>query len=176
METGGSGGTSRRPSRLTGGTLLALVALAASGLAGASAATVDPATLPANVLIVITDDQPWDTLDPRAMPWLADRLRDADDRWVRFPNAFVEVPMCCPSRASILTGRYARHTGVLDNGDGASFDESATLATWLDEAGYQTALIGKYLNGYAPSDADRSYVPPGWDYWAAGVDHDAYSS
>lgn len=124
---------------------------------------------PPNVLIVITDDQPWDTLPrtggPPAMPWLESRLADPADRWVRFTNAFLNVPLCCPSRASILTGRYARHTGVEDNGDGAEFDESATLATWLDDAGYQTAFLGKYLNGYPWSRGP--YVPAGWDRFLA---------
>jgi len=122
-----------------------------------------------NVLLVITDDQPWDSLptatDPPAMPWLESRLADPGDRWVRFTNAVVDVPMCCPSRASILTGLFSRHTGVESNGDGADLDESSTLATWLDDAGYQTAFIGKYLNGY-PWDRGP-YVPAGWDRFLA---------
>ena len=121
------------------------------------------------MLIVITDDQPWDTLPraggPPAMPWLESRLADPADRWVRFTNAFLNVPLCCPSRASILTGRYARHTGVEDNGDGADFDESATLATWFDDAGYQTAFLGKYLNGYPWGRGP--HVPAGWDRFLA---------
>jgi arylsulfatase A-like enzyme len=125
--------------------------------------------LPPNVLLVITDDQPWDTLPvrsgPPAMPWLESRLADPDDHWVRFTNAFVNVPMCCPSRASILTGRYAHHTGVETNGDGAAFDASSTLATWLDDAGYQTGFVGKYLNGY-PWDRGP-HVPAGWDRFLA---------
>lgn len=130
---------------------------------------VFPDELPPNVLLVVTDDQPWDTLPvpsgPPAMPWLESRLADPGDHWVRFTDAFVHVPMCCPSRASVLTGRYAHHTGVEDNGDGAAFDESSTLATWLDHAGYQTALIGKYLNGYPWGRGP--YVPDGWDRFLA---------
>lgn len=149
----------------------ALVASAAVVVVCAWAATrpSEPPALPGprppNVLLVITDDQPWDTLpagtDRPAMPWLESRLQDPGDRWVRFTNAFLNVPLCCPSRASILTGRVARRTGVEGNRDGMDLDESSTLATWLDEVGYQTGFIGKYLNGY-PWDRGP-YVPAGWD-------------
>ncbi len=124
---------------------------------------------PPNVLLVITDDQPWDTLPMTigspAMPWLESRLDDPTDRWVRFTNAFVNVPLCCPSRATMLTGRYAHHTGVEDNGDGAAFDEASSLAPWLEAAGYRTAFIGKYLNGYPWGRGP--YVPVGWDRFLA---------
>jgi N-acetylglucosamine-6-sulfatase len=151
----------------------ALAAVAAALVCTVAAAT-GPATRPPddrrpNVLLVITDDQPWDTLPtvagPAAMPWLESRLADPADRWIRFVNAFVNVPLCCPSRASILTGRYARLTGVERNDDGFDLDESTTLATWLDDAGYQTAFVGKYLNGY-PWDRGP-YVPAGWDRFLA---------
>ena len=105
------------------------------------------------------------TVGPPAMPWLESRLEDPTDHWVRFTNAFVNVPLCCPSRATILTGRYAHHTGVEDNGDGAAFDESSSLAPWLEAAGYRTAFVGKYLNGYPWGHGP--YVPVGWDRFVA---------
>ena len=148
-----------------------IVALLVSVVAASSSSDAVPSPGPRlpNVLLVITDDQPWDTLPaasgPPAMPWLESRLDDRTDHWIRFTNAFVEVPLCCPSRATILTGRNARHTGVESNGDGADLDESSTLAVWLDDAGYQTAYIGKYLNGY-PWDRGP-YVPAGWDRFLA---------
>ena len=79
-----------------------------------------------------------------------------------FTNAFVTTPLCCPSRASILRGQYAHSHGVLSNGgDNGAFptfyrlgDEESTVATWLQDAGYRTALIGKYLNRY-PKEADE---------------------
>ena len=149
------------------------VAVSGLALAVATAATIrapePPSSVRPNILLVITDDQPWDTLPtaagPPAMRWLESRLEDPDDRWMRFTNAFLNVPLCCPSRASILTGRTARRTGVQGNADGADLDESSTLATWLDAAGYQTALVGKYLNGY-PWDRGP-YVPAGWDRFLA---------
>lgn len=118
-----------------------------------------------NIILVITDDQPFDTLpsDPPAMPWLQSQLEDGS--WLNFSNAVVSTPLCCPSRATILTGRYSRRTGVENNDLGYLLDESDTLAVWLDSAGYRTGLIGKYLNEY-PWDRGP-YVPPGWDRWLA---------
>ena len=84
---------------------------------------------------------------------------------VKFRNAFVVNPICCPSRASILTGLYSHNTGVWANGGKHggfdAFDDEATLATRLQASGYHTGLIGKYLNHYN----DPSYRPPGWDSW-----------
>jgi arylsulfatase A-like enzyme len=94
------------------------------------------------------------------------------DRGVAFPNAFVVNPICCPSRASILTGDYSHTTMVYRQsppfGRYEWFDDASTLATWLDDAGYTTGLFGKYLDGYQHA-ALTGVVPPGWDRWAAFV-------
>ena len=82
-----------------------------------AAATVRTDDRP-NVIVVLTDDQRAGTF--AAMPWLASQLARAGSGWAEFPNAFANTPLCCPARASLLTGLYARHTGVLDNGDGAT--------------------------------------------------------
>ena len=121
---------------------------------------------PPNVVLIVTDDQRWDTL--RYMPTVSSELVG---KGVTFTNAFVVNPLCCPSRASILTGTYSHTNGVWSNASTAyggvrAFDDRATLATWLDEAGYETMLIGKYLNGYGPS-LGSPFVPPGWDRWLA---------
>ena len=130
-------------------------------------APIDPATLPPNVILIVTDDQTYDSLPsrPAAMPWLQSQIFDPEGRWLWFPRAFLSTPLCCPSRATILSGGYAHHTGVEGNGDGINFDESDTLATRLDDAGYETALIGKYLNEYPW--ARGPYIPRGWDRWVA---------
>ena len=119
-----------------------------------------------NVVLIVTDDQRWDTL--ATMPAVQRLLVDGG---ITFRNAFATTPSCCPSRVSLLTGRYSRHTGVLDGsagnapGGAPAFDDRSSLATWLDDAGYRTGLVGKYLNDYA--ELPTGYVPPGWDEWYA---------
>src|SRR5215217_5607407 len=66
-----------------------------------------------SIILVLTDDQRWDTVSPTLMPNVAAHIV-ADGTW--YPNAFVSDPLCCPSRASILTGNYAHTTGVFANG------------------------------------------------------------
>jgi N-acetylglucosamine-6-sulfatase len=123
---------------------------------------------PPNIVLVLTDDQRWDTLG--VMPTVQNELVA---QGVSFSNAFVTNPVCCPSRSTILTGRYSHGTGVYSNsgpnGGFKAFDDRSTLATWLDSDGYQTALIGKYLVGYS-----GSYIPRGWDRWVAFSGRTAY--
>ena len=157
--------------RRAGTELVAFVALAASVCALTVAATrpppapVDRASLPPNVILILSDDQTYDSLPsrPASMPWLQSEIFDPGGHWLWFPQAFLSTPLCCPSRATILSGGYAHHTGVQGNGDGVNFDETDTLATRLDDAGYETALIGKYLNEYPWTRGP--YVPLGWDRW-----------
>ncbi|MBI4260681.1 MAG: sulfatase [Actinobacteria bacterium] len=114
-----------------------------------------------SIVLIVTDDQRADMMEP--MPIVRERLAG---RGVTFRNGFVVNPLCCPSRASILTGRWSHSTGVWRNnvphGGFPSFEDSSTVATWLHGAGYETALVGKYLNRYA-----STYVPPGWDRFVA---------
>jgi len=118
-----------------------------------------------NVVFILSDDQRADTL--AEMPLIQHALVKYG---VRFRRAHVVTPMCCPARASILTGNFAHTTGVWGNrgehGGYGAFDDSTTLATALQGAGYRTGLFGKYLNGYGKG-ADPTYVPPGWDAWNA---------
>ena len=120
-----------------------------------------------NVLVILTDDQSMETLphSPPIMPFLQSQMRDPNGAWIHFPNAFINTPLCCPSRASLLTGQYSSNTGVRNNAAGALLDDGSTIATWLRDSGYTTALFGKYLNDY-PFDRGP-YVPPGWDHWFA---------
>ena len=117
---------------------------------------------PPSIVLILTDDQRFDTL--AAMPNVQ---RDLSAHGVTFTNGFVSDSLCCPSRASILTGQYSSHTGVWGNqepfGGFHSFHDQSTIATWLRAKGYHTALFGKYLNGYD----DTRYIPPGWEHWAA---------
>jgi N-acetylglucosamine-6-sulfatase len=115
---------------------------------------------PPNIVVVVTDDM-------RASDWQAlsttERLFGSG---TRFENFFFTTPTCCPSRTSLLTGLYAHNHGVLfnsgENGGWMAFEtngnQQRTIALRLQEAGYRTGLIGKYLNGYHGTD-----VPAGWD-------------
>ena len=138
-----------------------LLARADAG-AGAQGAVAEP-----NVIVVLTDDQR--TKDMLAMPLSKRRI---GGRGVTFTRAWATFPLCCPSRATHLTGQYAHNHGVRDNvapeGGITPFNDTATTATALDGAGYRTAFVGKYLNGYlALAREDPPYVPPGWDRWLA---------
>lgn len=133
-----------------------VVASVGNFVAMAGPSQADATTRP-NVVLVMTDDQTVESLS--SMPALTGRH---DLTW--FDQAVAEVPLCCPSRATLLTGRYSHNTGVQYNSDAEAFDDSSTLATWLDDAGYHTAMVGKYFNGY-PWQRGDTYVPPGWDDW-----------
>jgi len=118
-----------------------------------------------NFVVILTDDQTFDSIphDPPVMPYLQSRTGDPNDHWIVFRNGFENTPLCCPARATLLTGLYAHNHGVLDNDLGYRLDESTTIATALRSAGYYTGLIGKYLNQYPFGRGP--YVPQGWDSW-----------
>jgi N-acetylglucosamine-6-sulfatase len=121
-----------------------------------------------NLLLVLTDDQ--DVGSVAKMPNLQSKLAD---RGTTFSRAFATTPLCCPSRASILRGQYAHNHEVWSNlSPDGGFErfkelgrERSTVATWLDEAGYHTGYIGKYLNEYGRYDEPTTHIPPGWDRW-----------
>jgi arylsulfatase A-like enzyme len=99
----------------------------------------------------------------------------------RFTNNFVVNAVCCPSRASYLSGQYVQNHGVRTVAKGISYwmsgdaagGEQETIATWLSRAGYHTGHVGKYLNGYGYM-TQRTYVPPGYDDWQALLDPSTY--
>lgn len=119
-----------------------------------------------NFIIVVTDDQRFDTL--WAMPIVQ---RELVQQGVKFENAYATVSLCCPWRASFLGGGFHAHeTGVLSNkypnGSALNFRDTNTLATTLYSKGYETALIGKYLNAYTRF---APMIPPGWTRFSAQV-------
>lgn len=116
-----------------------------------------------NIVLVYTDDMA--LTDMESLPIVQRLLGEGG---TTFDNSFVTTPLCCPSRASLLRGQYVHNHEVFGhlgdyngwnkfNGEG---NEDSTLATWLDGAGYDTVMVGKYLNGY-----NAPQVPPGWDVW-----------
>jgi N-acetylglucosamine-6-sulfatase len=120
------------------------------------------------IVLILTDDQRADTLS--RMPILQSELVRKGMSFSRF---YAVNPLCCPSRATILTGQYSHTTGVYFNeGESGGWNafrrhEPRTIATTLQLAGYRTGLFGKYLNGYMLKDAAE--VPMGWDRWVALV-------
>lgn len=131
--------------------LLALLLAVAAGVAAqAEAQSARP-----NILVIVTDDQrARDTLGvmPRTRRYFRGGGRE-------FTSAFATTPLCCPSRATILTGRYAHNTGIRRN-SGEGLDESTLFPRLLNRDGYRTAMVGKFLNGWS-----RRRVPH-FDHWA----------
>ena len=107
------------------------------------------------MLLVVTDDQRTGPMPamPRTRRWLG---RDGK----QFTDAFVTTPQCCPSRASILTGRYAHNHGVEDNSKAGSLDQRSTIERYLDRAGYRTGAFG-WPGDPAVFETDRDVDPTG---------------
>jgi arylsulfatase A-like enzyme len=114
----------------------------------------------------MTDDQALTQAAPQYMPKVTRLLRD---QGTNFNNAFLTTPLCCPSRATLLTGQYGHNNGVLRNTYPALRHKRNVLPVWLRRAGYVTAHVGKFLNRYH-HDADRTAVAPGWDQWYTQLD------
>jgi arylsulfatase A-like enzyme len=107
------------------------------------------------VLVIITDDQRSGlSVMPFTRKWFV-------NGGTRYPRAFANTPLCCPARASIMTGLYAHNHGVLNNQSGANLDQDATIQNALHEAGYRTALFGKFLNRW-----ELTTPPPHFDRWS----------
>jgi arylsulfatase A-like enzyme len=141
-----------------------LGALAWGGL-GAAEAQARP-----NVVVVMTDDQ--DAASLRVMSAVKQQIGRAG---ATFRNFFATFPLCCPSRVSFLTGQYAHNHRVMGNkpprGGFAAYNDAGSLPIALDRAGYRTAYIGKYLNGYGAPGTRVRQVPRGWDRWHVPVNN-----
>ena len=152
--------------------LCATLALAAVGLVIGQRASAAGPNSP-NIIFFLTDDM---TVPELAGMPQTNALLTAQG--ASFTRAYVSYPLCCPSRATFYTGRYMHNHGTRGNtfptGGAQVFkdrgNEAQDLPVRLKSAGYRTAHVGKYLNGYGggggcgPGDP---YVPAGWDYWAA---------
>ncbi len=120
---------------------------------------------PPNVILILTDDQ-----DAKSIKYMPNVKSLLAEQGTTFENAFVTDPLCCPARATFLRGQYSHNHQIVGNkppyGGFEKFrslgHEESTMATWLQDEGYGTVFIGKYMNGYA-----GRHVPPGWDEWHA---------
>jgi len=138
-------------------------ALLAGALLAASAAAKTP-----NIVFILADD-----LDAAAAATMPRTKALITDHGTNFRRHYVSLSLCCPSRSTTLRGQFAHNTGVYknelpDGGFGGFHSrglENSTAATWLQDAGYRTALFGKYLNGYPEGGPSMTYVPPGWTSW-----------
>lgn len=126
-----------------------------------------------NVVLILTDDQ---DVSLGGMNPLKKTKALIADHGVTFTNSYVGSALCCPSRASILSGRYPHNHHVINNtieGNCSSkawqkTQEPYTFPALLHSSGYQTFFAGKYLNQYGAEDAGGiGHIPPGWSYWFA---------
>jgi N-acetylglucosamine-6-sulfatase len=115
-----------------------------------------------NIVVITTDDQALSMLHGKFMP---NAFKQIAEQGTMFTNSIVTTPLCCPSRASLLTGEYAHNHEVTNNFYDLLRDKGNVLPAWLHRAGYRTAHVGKFLNGYERSVTDPAEVAPGWDVW-----------
>jgi N-acetylglucosamine-6-sulfatase len=146
---------------------LAVVVGSTGGAPPAAAAAQAP-----NIVVIQTDDQAFATLNARTMPNVVQLI---GGQGTTFTDNIVTTPLCCPSRASLLTGQYAHNHGTRSNhpGYGSLKDPGNVLPVWLQRAGYVTAHVGKFLNGYK-NTVPELQVAPGWTEWHTDVDPDRF--
>jgi len=130
-----------------------------------------------NLLLIMTDDQDVTAPSFEVMKTLQSLMID---KGVTFTNMFTDYPLCCPSRATFLTGQRAANHDVRSNdpprGGYPKLNHQNTLAVWLQAAGYHTAIVGKHLNGYGLQKygLDPYEVPPGWNLWHVPVNDTSF--
>jgi N-acetylglucosamine-6-sulfatase len=147
--------------------IVSLASLTAGTIAAhGGAATPAPARAAAgapNVLLIVVDDQATNSFRASYMP---NTFRWLVDGGTKFVNGLAAPPLCCPSRAGLLTGDYPHNSGVFWDNPGypSLSDRRDTLPVWLKRAGYRTGLVGKFMNGYDTHHFGLSPAP-GFESW-----------
>ncbi|MSX01769.1 MAG: sulfatase-like hydrolase/transferase [Actinobacteria bacterium] len=134
--------------------------------AGVSSSAAPSAKKP-NVLVIMADDMRYDD-----MKWMPQTKKLLGNQGTTFSKHFVTYPLCCPARTTFLTGQLAHNHGVTsvfspDNFIGWSTKDN-NMGAWLQRAGWQTGVSGKYLNGYG--ELSQTEVPKGWNDWRGSID------
>lgn len=133
-------------------------------LLGAGSLQAQPADAPENVIFILSDDHRFDFMNfhEGAPDFLETPSFDRMAReGAHLKNAFVTTSLCSPSRASILTGRYAHNHGVVDNATPVP-DTTTFFPEYVQEAGYETAFVGKWHMGH-----ENAEPRPGFDRWVS---------
>ena len=167
--------------------LVAAYALSGAGLSAtrspaAAATTTSTTTAQPNIIEIMVDDMRADDLT--WMPYLRALMHT---QGLEFRNSFSSFPLCCPARASFFSGLFPHNHHVLHynppHGGYGAFDDRYTVATSLHSVGYQTGMVGKYLNRFGEDDSlvgsreaghpvpSYDYVPHGWDDFRALIEY-----
>lgn len=158
--------------------LIASIVLPLQSVGDFSAAAMEVSISRPNIVVIMADDLDNRSLNKLVKAGLAPNIKGKIiDKAVTFSNSFSTFPLCCPSRATFLTGQYPHNHGVMHNllpeGGVAKFEDSSSIAIWLNNSGYHTGYVGKYLNQYGV-DTPGTYIPPGWNDWQATVGPSTY--
>jgi arylsulfatase A-like enzyme len=147
---------------------LVLLLVAMTALLAPAAAQAKP-----NIVFIMTDDQTVPSISVQRNVGLI------QTQGTTFTQTIASYPLCCPSRATYLSGQYSHNHGVIHNagdfGGYIHFDHSNSLPLWLQSAGYRTMHVGRYLNGYGVQNPDITEIPPGWNDWISGVGEQVFN-
>lgn len=147
---------------------LAAVLVAACGVGSSGEPEREAAEGAPNIVAIVVDDATAEMITRESMPVTT---RELARRGTRFDEFIAVSPLCCPSRANLLTGQYGHNNGVLRNDYRALRRKRRILPHWLQLAGYRTLHVGKYLNGFPAALDDPAEVPKGWDEWFTLVEN-----
>jgi N-acetylglucosamine-6-sulfatase len=151
--------------------VVALTCAASIAVTGTAPVSIAVATARPNVVVIMVDD-----MNASALAYMPQVRSLIGTPGTTFANSVVSYSLCCPSRATFLTGQYAHNHEVLGNrppdGGYAKLRAAETLPVWLRRAGYATGHVGKFLNGYGTQTPTE--IPPGWTEWYGSVDPSTY--